>query len=72
MLIQLIYLKLQRNYFFFDNWTINYLISFIPTVLCIIVFSSNIYRKIFHKILDKIKTAFKKKEVKQQNKEYDT
>ena len=59
MLIQTIYYIIQRRYFFFDNWAINYILSFVPTILCIVVFSSNLYRKVFHAILNKIKSILK-------------
>ena len=51
MLIQLLYGRIQRRFFFFDSWTVNYLLSFIPIALCVIVFSCKGYRRLFHKCI---------------------
>lgn len=60
MLVQLIYYVLQQRFFFFDNWTINYLLSFIPVAICVYVFSTTWYRKLFHGMLNGIKKIIRK------------
>ena len=59
MLVQVLYYWVQRRWFFFDSWTANYLLSFVPVVLCVIVFSSNRYRKCFHICLERIRSFLK-------------
>lgn len=55
MLIQLLYGIIQKRYFFFESWTINYLLSFIPVAICAYVFSTTWYRKFFNKLLSGVK-----------------
>ena len=52
MLVQLIYRDIQRKYFFFDSWTLNYILSFVPITFCVFIFSSKWYRKLFHNLLN--------------------
>ena len=63
MLIQLLYYQVQRRYFFFESWTVNYLLSFLPVALCVAAFSSKGYRKLFHKCLGWFQKIIRKAEV---------
>lgn len=60
MLIQLLYYKIQRRFFFFDNWYLNYGLSFIPVMICVYVFSTHWYRSAFHKMLSLLKKVLVK------------
>lgn len=62
MLVQLLYYRIQRRYFFFESWTVNYLLSLLPAALCVVAFSSRSYRRLFHKCLEWFQKIIRKAE----------